>query len=669
MLGEDQVKLFEPIRVGRLELKNRIAMPAIHHGYTPEGFVNERLIKYYQARACGGAGLITVGGCSIDLLGQGPMMIGLHDDKFIDGLKELARAIRANGAAAAAQLYQAGRYTHSMIIGQQPAAPSAVVSPLTREMPREMTLDDIKTTVENFAEAARRAREAGFDAVEVIASAGYLICQFLSPITNQRTDHYGGPWENRTRFGLEVIRKIREAVGPDYTVMIRLSGNDFIPNSNTNREAALFAAELEKTGVDCFNVTGGWHESRVPQITGDLPRGAYAYLARGVKEAVGVPVIASNRINDPLVAEEILQHNLADMVNMGRPLIADPELPNKTLAGDLGAIRRCIACNQGCLDMVFSLQDLHCTVNPLAGREDQVAIEPAGKTKNILVVGSGPAGMETAYLAAARGHQVTLWEKDQCLGGNLRYAAMPPGKADFITLLHFYENQLARNGVKVLLNREVTAEEIIAEKADVVVLATGARGAEAPFPVKEQAKVVSALDVLDGSVIPGQRVVVVGGGSVGCETAVAIAEMGTISAETVKFLLENDAETPERIKELLNKGSREVTLVELEKGLGRDIGISTRWVVLKGIKRLGVRVMDRCAVKEVNKDGVLVEQDGEEALLPADTVVLAVGAVANNELAGQLEGKVKALHVIGDALKPRKITEAVREGFDLAREL
>jgi 2,4-dienoyl-CoA reductase (NADPH2) len=246
---------------------------------------------------------------------------------------------------------------------------------------------------------------------------------------------------------------------------------------------------------------------------------------------------------------------------------------------------------------------------------------------------------------------------------------MPPGKADFITLLHFYEDQLARNGVKTFLNREVTAEEIIAEKADVVVLATGARGAEAPFPVKEPAKVVSALDVLDGSVIPGRRVVVVGGGSVGCETAVAVAEMGTISAETVKFLMENDAETPERIKELLDRGNREVTLVELEKGLGRDIGISTRWIVLKNIKRLGVRIMDQCAVKEVNGDGVLVEKDGGEILLPADTVVLAVGAEANNELAGQLEGKVKALHVIGDALKPRKITEAVREGFDLAREL
>ena len=664
------MKLFQPIKVGQMALKNRIAMPAIHHCYTPEGFVNERLIRYYEVRARGGAGLITVGGCSIDQLGQGPNMIGLHDDQFIDGLKKLSGVIKSNGAATAAQLYQAGRYTHSMMIGgQQPLAPSAVASRLTRETPREMTLEDIEKVIEDYGQAARRTKEAGFDAVEILASAGYLICQFLSPLTNQRTDQYGGSWENRIRFGLEVVKKVREAVGPDFTVMIRISGHDFMPGGNTNQEAVLFAQELEKAGVDCLNVTGGWHESRVPQITGDLPRGGFAYLARGIKEAVDLPVIASNRINDPLVAEDILEQDMADLVNMGRPLIADPELPNKAINQSFDSIRRCIACNQGCLDMVFTMQDVHCTVNPVAGREHQVEIKPAEKQRKVLVIGGGPGGMETARLAAARGHKVTLWEKNQALGGHLYYAALPPGKHEFMSLLDYYKCELPRNGVQVILNREASAEEIASAEADVVVVATGAKGAAPPFPIGESAKAVPVLDILDGSVVPGGKVVVIGGGSVGCEAAVAVAEMGAISAENLKFMMENEAETPERLKEMLNRGTREVTLVELEKGIGRDIGVSTRWVTIKCIRRLGVKVMDQTPVKEISASGVVIEKDGAETLLPADTVVLAIGAAANNKLAGELEGKVDEMHVIGDAHKPRKITEAIREGFDLAREL
>jgi 2,4-dienoyl-CoA reductase (NADPH2) len=663
------LKLFEPINVGRLKLKNRIAMPAIHHSYTSDGFINERLIEYYRVRAHGGAALITIGGCSIDTVGSGPMMIGLHDDKFIPGLARLAGAIKNEGAAAAAQLYQAGRYAFSFTTGQQAIAPSPIASRLTRETPREMTEEDIKQVIVDFGRAARRVKEAGFDAVEVIASAGYLIGQFLSPITNERTDSYGGSRVKRKRFGLEVIAEVRKQIGPDFTLLVRLSGSDFMPGGNSNHDIALFATELEQAGVDCFNVTGGWHESRVPQITGELPRGGFAYLARGIKEAVSVPVMASNRINDPLVAEQILLLNLSDLVNMGRPLIADPDLPKKTASGDFDAIRRCIACNQGCFDSIFALRDVHCTINPRAGRELETEMQTAEEPKNVLIIGGGPAGLEAARLAAERGHRVTLREKGRQLGGNLLNASVPPGKEEFATLIKYYEYQLPRLGVRIFLNHEARAEEIIAEKADVVIMATGSRAVEAPFPVDAPEKVVTALDVLEGKVIPGEKSVVIGGGSVGCETAATIAEMGSISAESLKFLMEHEAETPEKLKEMLNRGTRQVTIVELEKGIGRDIGLTTRWVTMKCIRRLGVTVMDECSVVKIDREGVHLNKGGQVEVIPADTVILAIGAQANNALAAELEGKVNELHLIGDACEPRKLTEAIREGFETGRVL
>lgn len=663
--------LFEPIAVGGIILKNRICMPAIHHGYTPGGLVNERLIKYYETRARGGAALIVIGGCTIDTAGGNHNMIGLHDDRYIDGLSRLTAAVKSAGALVVAQLFQAGRYAHSALTGQQPLAPSAIPSRLTREMPREMTGEEIGGVIESFAAAALRAKQAGFDAVEIMASAGYLICQFLSPLTNQRADRYGGSWENRCRFALESVAAIRDRVGKNFPLLARISGNDFIPGSCTNSEAAAFARELAAAGVDCLSVTGGWHESRVPQITGDLPRGGFAHLAYGVREAVGVPVIASNRINDPLVAEQILKSGQADMVNLGRQLIADPDFPVKAAAGRHHSIRRCVACNQGCLDMVFSQKDVYCAINPLAGREAEITLLAAPSSRSILVVGGGPAGMEAAVTAADRGHRVTLWEQSPRLGGQLNYAAIPPGKQEFSALVDYYRQRLDQCGVEVVLNRKATAESVINAGPDLVILATGARPAAAPFTVDGEArkKVIGALEALSGEAPVGKNVVVIGGGAVGCETAITIASLGTLDAETLRFLLENGAASLETLTGLAGSGSKKVTLIEMLKGIGNDIGITTRWVALQKMRRLGVRVLDEARVISVSSPGVTVEQNGKEKLIPADTVVIAAGSLAADELAAELKGKLNELYIIGDAASPRKMSEAIREGFDLARRL
>jgi 2,4-dienoyl-CoA reductase (NADPH2) len=344
--------LFTPIKVGSLTLKNRIVMPAMHLGYcNDQSEVTDRLVAFYEERARGGAALLFVGGCPVDEYACSMKeMIGLSDDRFIPGLKKLTDAVHRHDTFVAAQLFHGGRYVRSGMIGRQPIAPSPIASAITREVPREMTLDNIQDTISNFAQAARRAKLAGFDAVEVLAGTGYLISEFFSPLTNQRTDEYGGSPDKRMRFGIEVAWAIREAVGPGYTVIFRIAGNDFMAGGNTNKEAAQFAYMLEQHGVDAFSITGGWHETMLPQITMDVPRGAFVHLASGVKAAVTKPVVACNRINDPGLAEEIIRDGRADLVGLARALLADPEFPVKAMTGRAKEIVPCIGCNQGCLD-------------------------------------------------------------------------------------------------------------------------------------------------------------------------------------------------------------------------------------------------------------------------------------------------------------------------------
>jgi 2,4-dienoyl-CoA reductase (NADPH2) len=449
--------LFEPIKINRMEVKNRIYMPAMHMNMAHNYEVTDRLVEFYAERARGGAGMIVVGYATVDELSGNVMNIGAHKDEFIPGLSRLAEAINANGARSAVQINHAGRYNHSIFLnGKQPVAPSAIASRMTRETPKALTIEEIQETVEHFAQAALRVKKAGYSAVEILSGTGYLISEFLSPLTNKREDQYGGDLDNRMRFGLEVMQAIRKAVGQDYPVIVRMNGNDFMPNGQGRLELQAYAQALvEKAGVDALCINVGWHEARVPQIITGVPRGVFAYLSRGIKDKVSVPVIASHRINDPYTAREMIGDGMCDMVAMGRSLIADPFLPEKARSGRDDQIVHCIACAQGCFDNLFKLKAVECLCNPKAGREKETRPVPVTQPKRVMVIGGGPAGMSAALAAAERGHKVTLYEQSDRLGGQLHLAGAPPGREEFVVLAHDLSKQIALSPVAVRLQQSV----------------------------------------------------------------------------------------------------------------------------------------------------------------------------------------------------------------------
>lgn len=656
--------LFSPIRINHMHLTNRIVMTAMHLGYTPKGEVTDQLVEFYAERSRGGVGLIIVGGCPVDEYGGMAGMVSLNHDRFIPGLQKLTRAVKGGGARIAAQLYQAGRYTHSaMIGGRKPFSSSAVRSKLTGEIPRALELDEIPGVQDKFAEAAVRAINAGFDAVEILGSAGYLICQFLSPITNLRDDAYGGSLANRMRFGLEVVEKVRRAVGPDYPVIIRLAGNDFMEGGHTNKEARIFASELDKKGIDLFDITGGWHETRVPQLTMHVPQGAFRYLAQGIKSVVRAPVLASNRINDPSLGEEIIRQGEADMVTMARGLLADPYLPDKAVKGKANLIYHCVACNQGCFDRIFQLRPVTCLVNPRAGLEWNTKIAPAPRAKKVLVIGGGPAGMKAACTAAERGHKVLLVEKASGLGGQLLFNESIPGRKEIVRAARDLENNLRALPVEIRLSTEANVSFVESAAPDAVIIATGATPSVPDIAGIRNEKVVTAWDVLSGKKEVGRHVVIIGGNAVGLETALYLAQQGTISPEVLHFLVTTRAESMESIEPLLNKGNKNVTVVEMTGRAGQDIGSSTRWTVMAELKRLGVSVITSSKAVEMKEEGVILDRDGKRELLAADTVVIAAGSLSVNALAGELEDLVSEIHVVGDARNPRNALEATREGW------
>jgi 2,4-dienoyl-CoA reductase (NADPH2) len=663
-------RVWEPIQLGSLTLPNRIMMGSMHVGLEklPGGI--DRLAAFYAERAKGEAGLIVTGGIAVcPEGGMGEQYCNIYKDEHIELLRPIPEAVHRAGGRIALQLFHAGRYAYKEATGLDPVAPSPLQAPINRTAPRELNQAEIEATIQAFADGAARAREAGFDAVEIMGSEGYLINQFLSPVTNRRNDEWGGDFERRSRFGVEVAKRVRQAVGPDYPIIFRMSGLDLIPESTTMEETLQFASMLERAGVNALNIGIGWHESQVPTIAMMVPRGAYVWVAEQVKDAVSVPVIASNRINDVRQAEEILRRGRCDMVSMARPFLADAAIVWKSREGRFDDVNTCIACNQACLDHVFYGQPASCLVNPMAGREEELAIVLAPVSKKVAVVGAGPAGLEAARVLAERGHSVVLFEKQRQIGGQLNYARQVPGKSEFHETLRYYRVQLDKLGVDVKLGAEMTAERLLLERFDEVVVATGVIPRRPDIPGIDLPHVVSYTQVFEKQVAVGRRAVIIGAGGIACDLSHLLVHDDTLSSDALRYLLEYrilDAKGVHR----LQRSVRKVFMLRRGRHVGTGLGKTTRWAVLDSLKRKGVEMLTEIEYKEITPEGVWIMHNGEERLIPADTVIIAAGSTSNNRLYEALKGRLP-VHVIGGAKEAGELDakRAILEGALVGRSI
>jgi len=645
-------QLFRPISIGAMEVKNRIAMAPMATDYAEsDGTVSQRLIDYLAARARGGVGLITSEMTTIDEFSPYiPRTVALWNDKFIPGFRKLTDAVHAHGAKLIPQIAHPGPESLSPFFHQkQPVGPSPVMCFVTKHISRELDRDEIETIIEQFGEAARRAREGGCDGMELHAAHSYmLVGSFLSPLRNKRADEYGGDLEGRLRMPLRVIERIREKAGRDFPIILRISGDYIIEGGTGIEEVQHIAPILEQAGIAAFHVSAGMYPdyaSRIMPPTG-TPLCPNAGLARAVKEVVDVPVMVVGRINQARVAEDVLARGDADMVVLGRALLAEPAFANKVRAGRLEDIAPCTGCGIGCVAGRLEGRDMTCVINPWSGREGETALVPAAKPRRVMVIGAGPAGMEAARVAAQRGHRVTLFEKASKTGGLFNLAAVPPHKQELTRVTKYLTTQLAKAEVEVRLNTEVTEAIVAEQRPDVAIVATGGESLVPNIPGIDGPRVTTCQEVLAGRVpiMPG-KVLIIGGGMAGCETAEFMFQQGDYPLV----------------------GHTAVTIIEMRDDVATDMSPEGRVVTMDRIRRKGIEIMVRTKVKEFLEDGVVVERDGqEETIRGAERIVLCMGIRPVDELSSRIGDMVGEVHVIGDAKQARRLCEAISEGRETA---
>lgn len=666
--------LLSPLDLGHTQLKNRVLMGSMHTGLEEEKQGFKKLAAFYEERAKGGVGLIVTGGISPNFRGRlAPFGSELSRFWHVNKHRQVTSAVHKHGAKICLQILHAGRYSYHPFS----VAPSAIKAPITPFKPSEMSSRQINKTIKHYARAAKLAKRAGYDGVEVMGSEGYLINQFICPRTNKRTDEWGGSFENRSKLPLEIIRAIRAEVGNDFILIYRLSMLDLVEEGNNYEEVIQLGKAVEAAGASIINTGIGWHEARVPTIVTSVPRAAFAWVTERVKQELNIPLVAVNRINTPAIGEDILAKGQADMVSMARPLLADPEFVNKAAQDKADRINTCIACNQACLDHVFKNKRASCLVNPQACYETELVMAPAAKPKKLAVIGAGPAGMAFACYAAERGHQVHLFEQASELGGQFNYAKQIPGKEEFYETLRYFAKRIEDTGVQLHLNSRQTAASITAENFDEVVLATGVVPRELNIPGIDSPQVLSYVEVLRDHKEVGQRVALIGAGGIGFDVAEYLTTTGNPSTDTGQWSKKWGVDTTYENRGGLTKPDRaqperQVYLLQRKTSkVGAGLGKTSGWVHRSSLKGKGVEMMPGVSYKAVVPEGLEIEVDGETKLLRVDNIIICAGQLPLRELQQELEQQGKPVHLIGgaDVAAELDAKRAIRQGAELAASI